>query len=60
MKPIVKPSALRKGDAVGVGPEGAQPVAYGRRFHAEGAGQRGGGQRVGDVVRGGRVDVGDA
>lgn len=44
-------------DAVRVGAEGPQSVAYGRGLDAEGAGQGSGREGVGDVVRGGRVDV---
>lgn len=46
-------------DAVGVGAEGAQALADGRRLHAEGAGEGRRGERVGHVVRGRRVHVGD-
>ena len=43
--------ALRdEGDAVAVGAEGAQPVAYGLLADAVGAGERRGGQGVGDEV----------
>ena len=46
-------------DAVAVGLEGAQPFADGLLRDAVGAGQGGGGQGVGDEVRGGRGEVGD-
>lgn len=46
-------------DAVRVGAERAQSVAYGGGFDTVGAGEGGGGEGVGDVVRGLRVDVGD-
>ncbi len=45
------------GDPVRVRAEGPQALADRLRLHAVGAGQRGGGQRVADVVRGRRADV---
>ncbi len=43
------------GDAVRLGHEVREPLRHGGRSHADGAGQRGGCQRIGRVVRSGRV-----